>query len=331
MAAPTLARTDLDGDRFYTWRGEAYYSVTSLIGLGVPKFALAPWYAKVVAEHVTTEILSRGPHARAHALIRRWTTLGRADFLDRQARGELKSLKLEKQSALDLAHRHLKGQPVRRRDDAAETGIEVHSEAEDHVLRLAIAATGELAREEIPTPWPEALSGYERSFRTFIEDFNPAYVATEATVFNPPEAYAGTLDAIVRLDSARLIHAFVRSSAAVPEWLVRFLDGNGYVTLVLDIKSGNHVHPWVGMQLAAYARGLFIGLPDGVTEAPLPAVDGALVLHLRPDGYHLRPVRIDEPVFQAFRIARENARWFKEIAGTVLGPDLAPTKAEAAA
>lgn len=333
---PALARTDVDsGDRFYLWKGEAFWSVTTLIGGGIPKYALAPWYAKVVAETVTTEILSRGPHSRAHALIRRWTTQGRADVLARQAAGELTSIKLDKLSPLDLAHRWLKGEPSRVRDAAADIGVAVHSEAEDAVLRLALDESNEvpIARQ----PWPESLAGYERAFDDWRARYEPIYVATEATVFNRPQAYAGTLDAIVKV-RAGLVQAALRAAThdvgkPVPPWFewIMLRDPDELVQLVLDYKAGKNVHPEVGLQLAAYSRAEFIGLPDGLTEATVPMIDGGAVLHLTPTGYHLRLVRIDEPVYDAFRFAREVYRFSKQMAGTVLGPDLAPSQVEAAA
>ncbi len=324
---PSLARTDVDsGDRFYPWKGEAFWSVTTLIGGGIPKYALAPWYGKVVAELVVTEILERGPYARAHPLVRRWTKSGIADVIARQAAGELKSIKLEKLTPVDLALRWLKGAPARVRDAAAEIGSDVHTEAEDHVLRLALDATAELQDAEIPTPWPEHLLGYERSFRTFIEEWNPAYIATEATVFNRPQAYAGTLDAIIRLSASQLLHATVRAGGVLPEWLKLAHDRDEILTAVMDYKSGRQLHPEVGLQLAAYSRAEFVGLADGVTEVELPHIDIGLGLHLTPTGYHLRLVRIDDPIYQAFLYAREIYRFQKEIAATVLGPDLAPQK-----
>jgi hypothetical protein len=39
-------------------------------------------------------------------------------------------------------------------------------------------------------------------------------VATEATVFNRPQAYAGTLDAIVRIRAGLLVAAIERNASA---------------------------------------------------------------------------------------------------------------------
>ena len=66
---------------------------------------------------------------------------------------------------------------------------------------------------------------------------------------------------------------------------------------------------------------LDVGLPDG-SEHELPRVDGAAVLHLRPDGYALRPVRIDEDVFRAFLFVREVFRFQEDIAKTCVSEPL---------
>lgn len=330
MATPTLARADAEGRRFYEWKGELFWSVTTIISGGVPKF-LERHYAKMSAELALESILTRGPHSRAIAIVNRLAFLGRLDVQDRQARGELTSIKLAKLSKRDLALRWLKGAAERHRDAAAARGIDVHDEAEAHVLRLALDATAELATEAIPTPWPEHLAGYERSFRMFIEDWNPAYLATEATVFNRPQAYAGTLDAIVNIRAGRLIDALMEDGiAAVPPWLAS-RDPNDVVVLVLDYKAGNQVYAEVAMQDAAYAHGEFIGLKDGFTESPMPWIDGGLVLHLTPRGYHLKLVDIGEHVFDAFKYAREVYRYRMVIAPTVLSRDLAPKREKVAA
>lgn len=322
MPNPVLAASDAEGRRFYTWKDERFWSVTTLIGLGVPKYAIAPWSAKVVAELVAADLGTRGQHGRAAAALRLWARLGRAEVVARQAAGGLKSIKLDKLTDLDCALRYLKGEPDRIRDAAAEIGTAVHSEAEAVVLHNIAAASEALAENRVRPPWPAAIATYEDAFTSWLRDWSPEYIAAEATVFNRPQAYAGTLDAIVRVRAALLIEALLRTERPVPEWLRTA--PQVYVTLVLDNKSGNDVHPEVGLQLAAYSRGEFVGLPDGRTELPLPAIDGGLALHITPKGYRLRLVDIGEPVFDAFRYAREIARYALEIAPTILSPNLAP-------
>lgn len=52
MAGPRNATTAATGKRFYTWRSEPYWSVTTIIGGAIPKPALIHWSANEVASFV---------------------------------------------------------------------------------------------------------------------------------------------------------------------------------------------------------------------------------------------------------------------------------------
>lgn len=311
--APALAGYDDEGDRFYHWKGESFYSVTTEISGGVPKYALVPWAAKSVAELAYRDVLARGPHSRASAIVRRWTRAGRADVAERQGAGGLTSIKLEKQTDGELALRYLKGEPERIRDAAGAIGSDVHSHAEDLVLEHARESASLIIAGLDVRPWPAGLEGYQRSFLNWLEDFEPEFIASEFTVFNRPQAYAGTGDCLTR---------------------IRVAPG---VVVIVDLKSGNYVYPEVGMQLAAYARGEFIGSPDRVTEIPMPVVERGAVLHLRPKatkaylrGYGFQWVDIGDDVFRDFLYAREVFRWLKVRSRTVLGDVIEPIARAAA-
>jgi hypothetical protein len=307
VSTPALASQDEAGDRFYSWQGESFWSVTTLIGGGVPKHGLAPWYAKMVAELVHADIAGRGPHARAHAALRRWSTAGREELVRRQAGGELKTVKLDKLDDRELALRYLKAEPERVRDASAVLGSAVHDRAEQLVLSLA-RETGEAwSRGDDLPDWPDELVPHMRSFVGFLAEWHPEYVATEATVFNRAQAYAGTLDAILRVN----------------------LPGVGRWALLVDYKSGAKIYPEAALQLAAYRRGEFIGLADGTTEVEVPAVDECAVLHVTPKGCRLVPVRTDDAVFSAFLYAREVYSWTKELSRTVLLSPYTPEEAPA--
>ena len=307
MSSPALAHLDDAGDRFYIWKDESFWSVTTLIGGGVPKYGLAPWYAKMVAEGVYADLEARGPQARSHAALRRWSRAGREELVSRQALGELKTVKAAKLSSRDLALRYLKGEPDRVRDAAASLGSAVHDSAEQLVLSLA-RETGEAWSQGGDLPeWPEELAPHMRSFVGFLEEWHPQYLATEASVFNRAQGYAGTLDAI----------------------LVVNLPGVGRWALLVDYKSGKAIYPEVALQLAAYRRGEFVGLPDGTTEVELPPVDECAVLHVTPKGCTLRPVRTDQAVFDAFLHACQVYRWTKELSRTVLRDPYLPEEVPA--
>jgi hypothetical protein len=185
-------------------------------------------------------------------------------------------------------------------------------------------------------PWPEHIAGYQRAFTSWADDFHPEFLAAEATVFSRSQAYAGTLDAIVRVQAGDLVRAVVRpggspaasvDEAALWAWLTN-LPPETWIVVIVDFKSGRAVYSEVALQLAPYARAEFVGAPDGVTELPMTRPDVGAVLHLRPDEtYQFRLVRIDDPIFEAFKFAREVYRFLNETAKTVLLQDLTPIPA----
>jgi hypothetical protein len=101
-AAPTTQKVTLpSGKRWYDWRGERYWSVTTIIGSGVPKPALLPWGIKMVVE-------------------------GAADLAD-----TLPALvKQDREAAVKM----LKGLPYAHRDRAANLGTLIHATIEAHRL-----------------------------------------------------------------------------------------------------------------------------------------------------------------------------------------------------
>ena len=201
MSGPRLARSDDDGRRFYTFGNppENFWSVTTLIGGGVPKF-LHAHYAKMAAELAYESLLERGPHSRPGAIVRRLAARGRAYIAERQAKGELTSIKLAKLSDKELALRWIKGAADRHRDAAAERGIAVHDEAELLVLAHAREESRLILDDDVVHPWPEHLAGYQQAFTAWLRDFKPTFRAAEATVFNRTQAYAGTLDAVALVE-----------------------------------------------------------------------------------------------------------------------------------
>lgn len=304
MTAPVLSRLDDVGDRLYRWGipPEGFYSVTTLIAGGVPKY-LVPWASKAVTERVLEDLAARSIHSRATSAIRAWTKAGRLEVIERQAAGELRSLNVAKMSPRELAARFLKREPERIRDRAATLGIDVHDAAEYRVLQALAEHGRAYAAGKREPSWPPDLAGHMRSFGAFLEVYRPEFLATEATVFNRAQGYAGTLDAIVVI-----------------------LVGGRPMVLIIDYKSGREIYPEVALQLAAYSRAEFVGGADGVTEHPLPAIDAGAVLHVRADGEPAVPrlVRIDDAMFRAFLHAREVFRWRKELARTALLQPLAP-------
>lgn len=304
-------RTDDEGRRLYTWTGagkvEEFYSVTTIMGQGIPKY-LVPWASKIVAELAYTEVMAHGPHARASAITRRWAKEGKALVIEARANGA-KLDKADLNDKRDMGLRYLKGEPERVREAAADRGTRVHGASEDLVLKHTAADAARWYVKGEPMPeWPADIAGPMDAFVQFLDDYRPHYLATEATVYHRAQAYAGTADAFLEVKV-----------------------GGAWLPLCVDYKSGNSIWPEVAVQCAAYARGEFLGGPDGVTEYPVPSVQGTAVLHLRKTGYTFRRLRYDEQVFRTFLYAREIFRWAIDISKTALGEKLTPDLEDALA
>jgi hypothetical protein len=178
----------------------------------------------------------------------------------------------------------LKDLPYTITERAQELGTMVHSWME--------AATLGKPMPICPLPVRPYLAAFEK----FVADFKPEFEMTEATVYNRTQRYAGTLDALVRLP--------------------HFGDG----LYVLDAKSGKDIYSEVAVQLAAYRKAEFIGLPDG-SEQEMLETAGGFALHLQPTGYRLVEVNCGDDLFQVFLFAREILRWDLDIKDTVLGEE----------
>jgi hypothetical protein len=168
----------------------------------------------------------------------------------------------------DAAVQAMKGAPWRQSNKAADLGSAIHAVAD------ALASGAELP--EIP---PEA-EPYIEQFLAAHREHDIEMVATERTVCNTYMGYAGTMDALIRIDG-RL--------------------------LVCDIKTGKDVWPEAVLQLAAYQHASYWVTDEDELEE-MPRVDGAVVLHLRPDRHRLIEVT-DEHAWVAFGALMTVWRW----------------------
>jgi hypothetical protein len=213
-------------------------------------------------------------------------------------------MKLEKvklTDSRDMALRYLKGEPERVRDEAGVRGSKVHEAAEELVLEHAReAARLFIDGEKLPV-YEADIDPHMAAFVRWLNVFRPVYLATEATVYSRTGVYAGTGDAFLSVPIKRVETA-----------------------LCVDYKSGRAIYPEVAVQTSAYAHGEFIGGADGVTEFPVPAVDGTAVLHITPRGCVLRRLRYDEAVYRTFEYAREIFRWAIDLSKTAIGDVIEP-------
>lgn len=112
MTSPKNATTT-GGSRYYDWRGQRFFSVTTILSGGIPKPALIHWAANEVAGYVCDN------HAEVAPLI---------------------------ESDRDAAYDLLKRAPWRKRDKAAALGSDVHAAVEAHALGRPMPPWGPLVK-----------------------------------------------------------------------------------------------------------------------------------------------------------------------------------------
>lgn len=195
---------------------------------------------------------------------------------------------------------------------ASDRGTAVHTHANIMVLGA------------VPPPPPEWSAQHVAQFERFLEDFQPEYVAAEAPVYNLQFGYAGTLDAIVRIDGQLCVIDYKTTDKGP------------------DARS-RPPYPEVALQLCAYSRAERLGTgpadigevkrkryytfdPDTQPSEPMIQVDGALALMISPVDYELHAARIDDTVWHCFLYACEIAKWSTDVSRTAIGPPLSPTR-----
>lgn len=273
---PANASRSRSGGRFYTWRQERYWSVTTILK-ALPKDALKFWAAGKVAEFAFDQ---------SHV----WLSMDRGRAVD-----------------------WLKREPLRFTGDRADFGTSVHATAEALALGRPLPRAFETMAER------QACANLIRWARTFGVEWE----ATEASVYNRAQRYAGTLDTIALIPLTTLgnyehLHPWKPSTGATTK------DGTPAIRLLIDYKTGGDVtegkgiYPEVGLQLNAYAGAEFIGGPNGA-EVPLPPIDGCAVLQLGPAGYRFVPIRYSPDLFNAFLYVREVYRFIEQTSRDVIG------------
>jgi len=184
----------------------------------------------------------------------------------------------------DAAIDFLKKSPDRNTRKAADTGTAAHD------LFERMSRGQELGR------YHPDLEPFVRHFDEYLRVVKPEYHMMEETVWSDTHKYAGSFDAYATISGERV-----------------WLDNK-------TTRSG--IHEEVGIQLAAYRFAESIIQPDGST-VPVPEADGGAVVHVRPDGWKLVPVKCDAEMFDVFLHLREAFRYEKEIKSGVIGATVA--------
>lgn len=294
--APTPAR---QGNGYYADHntGDRLRSVTTILGGGVPKPGLMFWAARTCTDSAIDNLpalvaASRHPEQLA----------AMADWIRR-------------------AH-------TRKKDERAEIGSAVHAIIEARILGTPLPPSVTVGDQEWALDGPE-LTPYLQQFARFEDEWAPTWLASEMVVAHPEHGYAGTLDYII--GGVGRIGDTIRAMGypVTPD-----------VDLMGDTKTGGDwdrvtaggqvhgVYPEAGLQMAAYRRATVAWLRDG-TRAPMPpTAQVGVVLHLRPEGFRLYPVRCGDQEYAYFRHAQMVDEWSSRISSAkaddpVIGPALA--------
>jgi hypothetical protein len=176
------------------------------------------------------------------------------------------------------------------RDAAARRGTQVH--------RLAMAL---IDGAEVDVP--DELHGHVWSYIDFLDRLNVQPVAVELVIANRTERYCGTLDLIADLPPLTL-----GDMTAIPaaRWL-------------LDLKtSRSGIWPETALQCTGYARAETYVADDG-SERPFSelGVQRTGAVHVRGDGWDLRPLVSGDLTWEYFRHLAWIARHAEELRGWV--------------
>lgn len=195
--------------------------------------------------------------------------------------GQLAQLLLE--NVDEVVAKQLAQVTDQQRDKAGELGTAVH-------LLADMAARGAQIDSET---WQLApgTEPYLAAFRGFLERYSASAIVSSEKMVWSSAGYAGTYDLLLLIGTEL--------------WLI-------------DVKTSKNVYEDYALQLAAYANADAIILPGDPQQYPMPPIQHAGILHLRPDrypdegGWRLIEYPIGHRDFVAFLAALELYQWRSE-------------------
>jgi hypothetical protein len=189
----------------------------------------------------------------------------------------------DKSGAVD----YLKGAPRRFTKTAADIGSDAH----DVFERLARGENLPLDRIH-----PD-IRPFAKHFMEFLAEVQPEFLFLEDAVWSDTHNYAGSFDAIARI--------------------------GGEVVMIDWKTTRSGVHEEVALQLAAYGHADRIVRADTGESVPVPHIEAAAVLHVRPEAWKLVPVRYSQELFDMFLTLRRVFDWEREMKKGVIGRPVA--------
>jgi hypothetical protein len=197
--------------------------------------------------------------------------------------------------------KRIKGGRYEKRDAAANKGTRIHKMAE----RL-------IAGEKVTVP--DDLLGYVESCARFLDEFDFRAEHVEAVVYSETRRHCGTLDIIGSVVLPDL-----------PEYEYIAVGPDGRSRGLFDWKTGRSgIFGDVALQLAPYRFSEYLITDDGLT-IDMPEVDFCAGIHVRADGYEVRPLVCTKDTYRDFLYIKETARIVGNLRDLVGEPIVPPT------
>lgn len=268
------------------------WSVTTLIGEGLPKEALKWWARNVTAEFAVDNIRAV-----------------RAMMVDEQGN----PLPDGRRTAVEFVKSGLN----KVRGAAAFRGSQLHRAQE----RLAY---GEPLGDEFA-----GIEPYVEQYQRFLADHRPIFHMAEAAVYNRTYRYAGTLDLILELPAwpGRLLVTDCKTSAKLKSDESGKPPFPEIALQLVSYKRAEFVDPRPTPARMQQWRGRRYYVVDdfGPPLVPMPeTADVGLALAIFPDDYALVPVTLTADVWEAFLDVYAVAQWQLVTSQRVLGQPLEP-------
>ncbi|MEV4749013.1 hypothetical protein AB0K21_21765 [Streptosporangium sp. NPDC049248] len=202
----------------------------------------------------------------------------------------------------------LKGEPNRRKDERADVGSAVHKLIECRIL-------GEPAPIRLLAN--KSLTSYITHFHRWVKEWEIEFEASEMVVAHYEDGYAGTLDYLFRSPK-------VAKKLGVPADTIIPGDTKTGGTLNGTTYNGDvhGVYPEAGLQMSAYRKAPWGWERNGDRIELPPRHDVGVILHLRPEGYNLYPVRCGDDMYDMFQTVRRLAEFNTGLAKNVVGEPL---------
>lgn len=164
---------------------------------------------------------------------------------------------------------YLKGAPRRYTSKRAAIGTAAHGIFEALALGQPLG------------PVSPEIEPFVRQYADFLNVVQPEFLLCEETVWSDTHGYAGSFDAMAKVQ------------------------GEG---CVIDNKTSKDAHAETALQLSAYAHADFVLGADG-SHQPVPEATHGLIVHVRPEKWAVYDVPIGEWVFEHFLSLIDVFKW----------------------